>query len=362
MNHLNVLRTRSVKLKWNHHRPIVFATMQRQQQRQASTTVVKTAEQQQQHQQFFCSSANLPFQKASSISMSQLNMFSSSTISSVEDDEEEESSSGHISQEEIEWNQRCELAACYRVSYLNDWHENIFNHITLKVHNSDTMPNGPYFFINEFGIGFDEMTASSILKVNLYGDVIAEDNTHRRVFKPGYVIHSAIHQGRPDVHAVWHVHPLDTTAVCQTKYGLLPISQEASLASKRGLSYHPFEGTANEVEERERLVVSLGPTNQILLLENHGPVLASPTLAQAFAGMFFLTRACTFQIKALSSVGGDLSKIHITSTTQAQEILERSKKFDDAPQEGVQHDSDLLMYQYAIRHAEQTFGKDNIYR
>lgn len=268
------------------------------------------------------------------------------------------------SQDKIEWEQRCQLAACYRLSYLQGWHENIFNHITLKVHGSDDMPDGPYFFINEFGVGFDEMTASSILKVNLDGDVVDERNTTTagRVFKPGYVIHSAIHQGRPDVHAVWHVHPLDTTAVCQTKFGLLPISQEASLAAKRGLSYHPFEGTANSVDERERLVESLGPSNQILLLENHGPLVASPTLHQAFAGMFFLTRACTFQIKSMSSVGGDLTKIHMPSASLKEEMLARSKRFDEAPKEGIQHDSDKLMFEYAVRSAEQAFGKDNIYR
>uniref|UniRef100_A0A7S4AWX2 Class II aldolase/adducin N-terminal domain-containing protein n=1 Tax=Pseudo-nitzschia australis TaxID=44445 RepID=A0A7S4AWX2_9STRA len=273
-----------------------------------------------------------------------------------------------MSREEIEWQQRCQLAVCYRMSYMQGWHENIFNHITLKVHNSDNTPDGPHFFINEFGVGFDEMKASSILKVNLDGDVVVDDNssststTTGRVFKPGFVIHSAIHGARPDTHAVWHVHPLDTTAVCQTKFGLLPISQEASLAAKRGLSYHPFEGTANTIDERGRLVDSLGPTNQILMLENHGPLMASPTLHQAFAGMFFLTRACTFQIKALSSVGGDLSKIHMPSQDLEEEILARSKKFDEAPQKGIQHDSDKLMFDYAVRAAEQAFGKDDIYR
>eukprot|EP00537_Pseudo-nitzschia_pungens_P006047 CAMPEP_0172363446 /NCGR_PEP_ID=MMETSP1060-20121228/6807_1 /TAXON_ID=37318 /ORGANISM="Pseudo-nitzschia pungens, Strain cf. cingulata" /LENGTH=279 /DNA_ID=CAMNT_0013086189 /DNA_START=73 /DNA_END=912 /DNA_ORIENTATION=+ len=279
-----------------------------------------------------------------------------------------------MTQEEIEWQQRCQLAACYRLSYIQGWHENIFNHITLKVHNSDNIPDGPHFFINEFGVGFDEMKASSILKVNLDGDVVAENRNSSsssgsgnptptgRVFKPGYVIHSAIHRGRPDTHAVWHVHPLDTTAVCQTRFGLLPISQEASLAAKRGLSYHPFEGTANSIDERERLVQNLGPTNQILMLENHGPLVASPTLHQAFAGMFFLTRACTFQIKALSSVGGDLGKIHTPSPDLEEEMLARSKRFDEAPQKGVQHDSDKLMFDYAVRAAEQAFGKENIYR
>ena len=270
-------------------------------------------------------------------------------------------------QEEIEWQQRCQLAAAYRVSYLHGWHENIFNHITLKVHGSDQFKDGPYFFLNDFGVGFDEMTASSILKVNLDGDIVPDSSSSSsgaggRVFKPGYVIHSAVHQARPDLHAVWHVHAIDTTAVCQTKFGLLPLGQESILALKRGLSYHPFEGTANSVEERERLVKSLGPTNQILLLENHGPLVASPTLHQAFAGMFMVTRACTFQIRALSSVGGDLNKIHVPSQELQDEMLARAQKFDEAPQKGVQHDSDQLMFDYAVRAAEKAFGKDDIYR
>lgn len=124
-----------------------------------------------------------------------------------------------------EWEQRCVLAAAYRIAYLHDWHENVFNHITLKVEGSDSEADGPHFLLNDFGMGFDEVTASSLLKVNLEGE---EVSGRGKIFKPGFVIHSAIHEGRHDVSAVWHCHALDSTAVCQTKTGLLPISQEAT--------------------------------------------------------------------------------------------------------------------------------------
>ena len=109
-----------------------------------------------------------------------------------------------------EWQQRCSLAVSYRIAYMHDWHENIFNHITLKVDGSDNEPNGPYFLLNDYGLGFDEITASNLLKVNLDGVVVKPPNPipverrainpgDGRVFKPGYVLHSAIHSARQDV-------------------------------------------------------------------------------------------------------------------------------------------------------------------
>ncbi|KAK1734618.1 class II aldolase/adducin head domain-containing protein [Skeletonema marinoi] len=207
---------------------------------------------------------------------------------------------------EREWEQRCSLAVSYRIAYLHDWHENIFNHITLKVDGSDSEPGGPYFLLNDFGIGFDEITASNLLKVNLDGMIIQQSipadrreiNPDKgRVFKPGYVLHSAIHAARHDVHAIWH--------------GILPLSQEASYVLKKGLSFHPFEGSANDESEQPRLVANLGPTNQFLMLEDHGPIVACPTIEEAFHGMYFLTRACKYQMKSFAAVGGDLSRINI---------------------------------------------------
>lgn len=300
-----------------------------------------------------------------------------------------------------EWEQRCSLAVAYRIAYIHEWHENVFNHITLKVEGSDDAPDGPHFLLNDFGIGFDEITACNLLKVNLDGMVVEpakplslerrDINPGKgRVFKPGYVLHSAIHAARHDVHAVWHGHDLDASAISQTKFGILPLSQEATYCLNKGVSYHPFEGSANDLSEQPRLVANLGPTNQILMLEDHGPIVACPTIEEAFAGMYFLTRACKYQVKSLSAVGGDLNKIHLPDSSTMNEMVRRMEKFDEAPSpveksttqhkvtgdveimenasneeyvpKEVMHDTPGLMFAYARRTAEKVFGKDSIYR
>lgn len=277
----------------------------------------------------------------------------------------------------MEWKQRCALAVSYRIAFLHDWHENIFNHITLKVHGSDEETDGPHFLLNDFGMGFDEITACNLLKVNLDGMIVDQpaslpanrrtiNRGKGRVFKPGFVLHSALHAAREDVHAVWHGHDLDVTAVSQTTFGILPLSQEATYALSKGISYHPFEGSANDLSEQPRLVRNFGPSNQILMLEDHGPIVACPTIEEAFAGMYFLTRACKYQIKSLSAVGGDLRKIHMPAAETLNEMFRRMDKFDDAPSSEengneVAHDTPGLMFAYARRSAEKAFGSNSIY-
>lgn len=277
-----------------------------------------------------------------------------------------------------EWEQRCSLAVSYRIAYLHEWHENIFNHITLKVEDSDDEPDGPHFLLNDYGLGFDEITACNLLKVNLDGMIVDQSNPlpadrrtinpdKGRVFKPGYVLHSAIHAARHDVHAIWHGHDLDATAVSQTKFGILPLSQESTYALNKGISYHPFEGSANDLSEQPRLVKNLGPENQILMLEDHGPIVACPTIEEAFAGMYFLTRACKFQIKSLSAAGGDVNKIHMPADETLNEMVRRMEKFDEPPSSAdgndteEAHDTSGLMFAYARRSAEKVWP-DSIYR
>jgi len=280
---------------------------------------------------------------------------------------------------EKEWEQRCALAVSYRIAYLHSWHENIFNHITLKVDSSEDCPDGPHFLLNDFGIGFDEITACNLIKVNLDGMIVDQNiptdrrniNTgNGRVFKPGYVLHSAIHAARDDVHAVWHGHDLDASAISQTKFGILPLSQEATYVLSKGLAFHPFEGSANDLSEQPRLVANLS-TNQMLMLENHGPIVACPTLEEAFHGMYFFTRACKYQVKALSAAGGDLSKINMPDDSTMNKMVKRMENFDEAPTgnnkedkitSGIMHDTSGLMFAYARRSAEKTFGSDSIYR
>lgn len=165
----------------------------------------------------------------------------------------------------------------------------------------------------------------------------------------------------------------------QTQCGLLPLSQESAYCLNKGVSYHPFEGSANDPSEQPRLVRSLGPTHQVLLLEDHGPIVACPTIEEAFAGMYFLTRACKYQIRSLSAAGGDLSKIHMPDAALLEEMVRRMKKFDEAPpavdakgaphashrkteEKGEEYDTAGLMFAYARRSAEKVFGKESIYR
>ena len=279
---------------------------------------------------------------------------------------------------EKEWEQRCSLAVAYRIAFLHQWHEHIFNHITLKVDGSEDSPDGPHFLLNDFGIGFDEITASNLIKVDLNGMVIDQKIPSERrdinpgkgrVFKPGYVLHSAIHAARDDVHAVWHGHDLDATAISQTNFGILPLSQEATYVLNKGLSYHPFEGSANDLSEQPRLLKNLGPTNKMLMLEDHGPIVAGLTIEEAFHGMYFLTRACKYQVKALSAAGGDLSKINMPDDTTMSEMVKRMDKFDEAPigtkdnasSGEATHDTTGLMFAYARRTAEKHFGASSIY-
>ena len=152
----------------------------------------------------------------------------------------------HARCSELEWQQRCQLAVSYRIACLEDWHMNIFNHITLRIQGSDKEADGPHFLLNDYGMGFDEITASNLLKVTLEGNQVPPpleeyNGNHQpkkkgRVFKAGYVLHSALHKSRHDAHAVWHCHDLDTTALCQTSTGLLPLSQEATFALHKGVA------------------------------------------------------------------------------------------------------------------------------
>ena len=298
-----------------------------------------------------------------------------------------------------EWAQRCSLAVSYRIAFMEDWHMNIFNHITLRVVGSEGEPDGPHFLLNDYGQAFDEVTASSLLKVTLNGAQVPPPTTtttkttappgrgRGRVFKAGYVLHSALHAGRDDVAAVWHCHHVDSTAVCQTAVGLLPISQEATFALAKGLRYHPYEGSVNSQEEMPRFLSSLGPTDRVLMLEDHGPLVVGGGIEEAYSTMWFLTRACTYQIRSMSSVGGDVSRIHVPTDEVQREMDRRMESFDEAPavasgegergndggsgredgsEEGNEgaaetHDTEGLMFACARRAAERHFGAENIY-
>ena len=199
-----------------------------------------------------------------------------------------------------EWQARVELAAVYRLVALYGWDDLIFTHISARVPNEEG-----HFLINPYGFLFEEITASSLVKVNLQGEIVSE--TSYFINPAGFTIHSAVHEARHDVGCVLHTHSLHGVAISAQKEGLLPISQ-TSLFPQMGLAYHDYEGVALNPEEKPRLVADLG-TNNFMILRNHGLLTCGRTMAEAFLAMYMLEAACRMQVLAQSG-GKELVQIH----------------------------------------------------
>jgi ribulose-5-phosphate 4-epimerase/fuculose-1-phosphate aldolase len=200
-----------------------------------------------------------------------------------------------------EWNTRVDLAACYRLVAHYGWSDLVFTHITAKIpgaHNE--------FLINPYGLMFDEITASSLVKVDASGTKLDSDNPHP-VNPAGFLIHSAVHAAREDAHCVLHTHTANGVAVAAQKGGILPISQQ-SIFVLASLGYHDYEGVALNDEEKPRLVRDLG-ANTFFLLRNHGLLTVGESIADAFLAMYVFESACQIQIRAQSG-GGELVAIH----------------------------------------------------
>lgn len=214
---------------------------------------------------------------------------------------------------EAEWQARLDLAALYRLVALHGWDDMIFTHISARV-------PGPehHFLINPYGWYFDEMTASSLVKVDLEGNVVQDTTSF--INPAGFTIHSAIHAAREDAHFVIHLHTVAGVGVASQKHGLLPISQNACLLQDQ-LAYHGYEGLALNHDERERLVEDLGDKN-LMLLRNHGTLALGHTAAQAWVGIFFLERACAQQVAALS---GGAKRVLIAPEAAQAETREQGK-------------------------------------
>jgi len=193
---------------------------------------------------------------------------------------------------DAEWQARVDLAALYRLVALHGWDDMIFTHISARI-------PGPehHFLINPYGLFFGEMTASALVKVDLGGNVI--DKTSYFINPAGFTIHSAVHAAREDAHYVMHLHTDQGVAVSTHKEGLLPLAQQALIALPQ-LAYHDYEGIALNLDERERLVADLGD-KKLMMLRNHGTLSAGSTAAECWMGMFFLERACSQQVMALSA-------------------------------------------------------------
>lgn len=197
-----------------------------------------------------------------------------------------------------EWQARVDLAALYRLTALYKWDDLVFTHISMRV-------PGPehHFLINPYGFLFDEITASSLVKIDLQGNKVM-DSPHF-INPAGFVIHSAVHEAREDAICVYHTHSLTGVAVSAQKNGLLPISQH-SLFPLSSLGYHDYEGIALNDEEKPRLVADLGD-KRAMILRNHGLLTVGRNAGEAFLTMYILEAACRIQVMA--QAGGELTMI-----------------------------------------------------
>ena len=188
-----------------------------------------------------------------------------------------------------EWQARVDLAAAYRLAALYEWDDLIFTHISARV-------PGPehHFLINPYGLMFDEITASSLVKVGLDGNKVMDSSYD--INPAGFTIHSAIHAAREDALCVMHLHTRHGVAISAKKHGLLPISQQ-SLFALASIAYHNYEGLALNEAEKPRLVNDLGDKNN-LILRNHGLLTIGANAAEAFLAMYNLERSCEIQLMA----------------------------------------------------------------
>ncbi len=213
-----------------------------------------------------------------------------------------------------EWDTRVDLAACYRLAAHYRMTDLIYTHISARV-------PGPehHFLINAFGLLWDEISASTLVKVTLDGEVV-DDPTGNGINRAGYVIHSAVHRARPDLACVMHTHTAAGIAVSAQDAGLLPLSQHA-MRFTGSIGYHDYEGLALELDEQARLTRDLGP-HKVMILRNHGLLACGESVAEAFDLMYYLERACQSQINAMA--GG--AKLRVPPAGVPEKVAAQFKK------------------------------------
>jgi ribulose-5-phosphate 4-epimerase/fuculose-1-phosphate aldolase len=194
-----------------------------------------------------------------------------------------------------EWQTRVDLAACYRLTALYGWTDLIYTHISARVPGTDNE-----FLLNPFGLMFEEINASSLVKLNTDGDIVMD--SPYSINAAGFTIHSAVHDAKHEMACVMHTHTVPGMAISAQKCGLLPLAQ-TSMQFYEALSYHDYEGIAFDLDERDRLIASLGD-NTAMVLRNHGLLTCGRSIAEAFTTMHSLEKSCSLQIAA--QAGGDL--------------------------------------------------------
>ncbi|OVZ55147.1 class II aldolase [Pigmentiphaga sp. NML080357] len=193
---------------------------------------------------------------------------------------------------EAEWKVRVDLAACYRLVAHFGMDDLIYNHISARVPGADE-----HFLINPYGMAYEEITASSLVRIDLDGNVVDDGGQGYGVNHAGFVIHSAVHRARPDVDCVIHTHTPAGMAVSALECGLLPLTQTAMFFGK--VAMHEYEGVVVDLGEQRRIVDDLGDS-QAMILRNHGLLTVGPSIPEAFTAMYWLERACQAQAMAMA--------------------------------------------------------------
>ncbi len=191
-----------------------------------------------------------------------------------------------------EWQARVDCAACYRLVALFGMNDLVYNHVSARVPGEEGR-----FLINPYGYAYEEVTASSLVKIDFEGNVVLDSGTGYGINRAGFVIHSAIHRARADVACVIHTHSAAGMAVSALECGLLPLTQNAMFFGAIG--YHDYEGPAVDLDEQQRLVRDLG-AGAALILRNHGLLSAGATVCEAFVTLHWLERACQAQVMAMA--------------------------------------------------------------
>ena len=221
-----------------------------------------------------------------------------------------------------EWDMRVDLAAAYQLGAIYKWTDLIYTHFSARVPNTDD------FLINPYGLMFDEITASNLVKIDLDGRIL-DDPLEMGVNEAGFVIHSCMHRARHEINCVIHTHTRAGVAVSAMKCGLLPISQHAMRVQPE-ITYHDYEGVALYKEEQGRMARDLGEKSKAMILRNHGLLALGRTVREAFEIMYYLDAACQIQVDACA---GGLHNVQMMTDDAAQKSYDRLS-MEDSPREG----------------------------
>jgi ribulose-5-phosphate 4-epimerase/fuculose-1-phosphate aldolase len=216
-----------------------------------------------------------------------------------------------------EWQARVDLAAAYQLAAIFKWTDLIYTHFSARV------PGSEDFLINAYGLMFDEITASNLVRIDEHGKVV-DDPLDLGYNEAGFVIHGCVHAARPEINCVIHTHTRAGVAVSAMKCGLLPISQHAMRVYKQ-CAYHDYEGIALNMDERARMEKSLGKSSKVMILRNHGLLTLGATVREAFELMYYLDCACQIQIDAQA---GGLENVLLMSQSAADTATEQFDRPD----------------------------------